>query len=471
MNDAYRRSRSPRRTCLVTTLVALAAGAMPAQAQQLVKVGGEFRVNTTTAGDQGDADVTFEDDGTFVVVWRESDADSIHAQRLDWSGSPVGGEVTIAPSNSTAPVVVAIPLPASGSALAKGLQNDPARSANVLWGDYLNVDVRAASANLNPVPVTLDTSVSGTPPPEASTQSSSPGGYIAVYRTTDDKIKAQRFDFQHQSIGSTLFDAPASVQVSVIEDLGPVFILLAREPEDAFEAEKSATLRSEGLAATTTSVAYLVAYLWEDATSGASLVSGRFFDDMDNQIGAEVLISDPADLTFKADLAMAVNDSGLAMAAWRTGLTSPKVVMRLVDAQGPGPGIFLLSSDQVSQLRFPDVAATGDRFLVTWEKEPFEVGGFPPFEIVGRFLDVSNPLAPTGGTEIRFSGAGDWDRRRPAIAADDQGRAVVVWESSGQDGDRGGIYAQPLELVPEGDVIFLDGFESGDATAWSSQAP
>jgi len=65
-------------------------------------VGGEFQVNTYTTSNQEDAAVGADGAGGFVVVW-ESDGSggtdvsgfSIHGQRYDGSGTPVGGEFQV----------------------------------------------------------------------------------------------------------------------------------------------------------------------------------------------------------------------------------------------------------------------------------------------------------------------------------------------------------------------------------------
>ena len=60
---------------------------------------GEFRVNTTTANDQQFAGVATLADGSFVVVWESSDQDGsgrgIYAQRFDAVGSRVGSEFQV----------------------------------------------------------------------------------------------------------------------------------------------------------------------------------------------------------------------------------------------------------------------------------------------------------------------------------------------------------------------------------------
>jgi len=63
-------------------------------------VGGDFAVNSTTAGDQTAADVAVDGSGVGIVVW-QSDATGdleIRGRRLDASGVPIGAELTI---NST----------------------------------------------------------------------------------------------------------------------------------------------------------------------------------------------------------------------------------------------------------------------------------------------------------------------------------------------------------------------------------
>jgi hypothetical protein len=68
-------------------------------------VGGEFRVNTTTANDQMYANVAMNDSGAFVVTWSShgyagSGAWTICAQRYDASGNSLGGEIQVSPASN-----------------------------------------------------------------------------------------------------------------------------------------------------------------------------------------------------------------------------------------------------------------------------------------------------------------------------------------------------------------------------------
>lgn len=82
-------------TALVCTFASV-VGAAPVVASMSVgqSVGGEFRVNTTTAGDQDYPAVSMNASGGFVVSWESQDADGnwdIYMQRYAADGKPLGG--------------------------------------------------------------------------------------------------------------------------------------------------------------------------------------------------------------------------------------------------------------------------------------------------------------------------------------------------------------------------------------------
>jgi YD repeat-containing protein len=64
-------------------------------------VGGEFQVNTTTAGHQGSPLVAMSDTGEFIVAWESNGQDGddlgVFAQRFDSQGLPAGPEFQVNP--------------------------------------------------------------------------------------------------------------------------------------------------------------------------------------------------------------------------------------------------------------------------------------------------------------------------------------------------------------------------------------
>jgi hypothetical protein len=65
---------------------------------QLLPVGSEVRVNTTTAETQSNPDVALDEAGNFIVVWESGSffgGFDVFAQRYDASGTPLGGELQV----------------------------------------------------------------------------------------------------------------------------------------------------------------------------------------------------------------------------------------------------------------------------------------------------------------------------------------------------------------------------------------
>jgi Ca2+-binding RTX toxin-like protein len=67
----------------------------------------EFTVNTTTAGDQNEPEVTALPDGGFVVIWDDDEADLERGQRFDANGTKVGSEFIAGSLGNEANPVVA----------------------------------------------------------------------------------------------------------------------------------------------------------------------------------------------------------------------------------------------------------------------------------------------------------------------------------------------------------------------------
>lgn len=100
---------------------------------------------------------------------------------------------------------------------------------------------------------------------------------------------------------------------------------------------------------------------------------------------------------------------------------------------GPAPGEFRVNSYTILDQKSAAVAATGPgTFVVVWKGE-FQVNSYTTSQ-----------------------------QDDPAVAAESSGDFVVVWTSWDQDGFDGGVFGQRLAAL-----VFGDGFESGDACAFS----
>src|SRR5205823_5453711 len=64
-----------------------------------VAQGGEFRVNSTTAGDQSASSVAMDGNGNFLVTWasqgQDGDGSGVYAQQFDGTGAALGTEFRV----------------------------------------------------------------------------------------------------------------------------------------------------------------------------------------------------------------------------------------------------------------------------------------------------------------------------------------------------------------------------------------
>src|SRR5205085_12452020 len=81
------------------------------------KIGGEFRVNTTTNDDQDIPSISMDGNGAFTIAWTSKNQDGsgkgIYAQRFDSNGTLIGGEFSVnatTANNQDQPAVAVNPL-------------------------------------------------------------------------------------------------------------------------------------------------------------------------------------------------------------------------------------------------------------------------------------------------------------------------------------------------------------------------
>jgi hypothetical protein len=169
-------------------------------------VGGEFLVNTFTAGRQSDPRVGRASDGRFIVVWASYGGDGnswgVAARRFDASGSPIGGEFVVNTYTTGAQVISDIAVEDNGNFV-------------VVWTDYGARDGSAvaifgmrydASGNRlgNEFQVnTYTTSYQWVP----SVSLSPAGGFVVAWVSTSadlylSDIFARRFDASGNPVGN-----------------------------------------------------------------------------------------------------------------------------------------------------------------------------------------------------------------------------------------------------------------------------
>lgn len=108
------------------------------------KVGGEFRVNSTTSNAQGFASVAVDSDGDFVVTWSSFDQDGsdggVYFQRYNSSGTKVGGETRANQVTSGSQFLSKIGMADNGDYVITWVSENQDGSGNGIYARRYNAD-------------------------------------------------------------------------------------------------------------------------------------------------------------------------------------------------------------------------------------------------------------------------------------------------------------------------------------------
>ncbi len=117
----------------------------------------------------------------------------------------------------------------------------------------------------------------------------------------------------------------------------------------------------------------------------------------------------------------------------------------------------------------PSVAVDGrGNFIVAWESRG-SGGSDSSYRSVQarRYLPDGTAI---DASEFQVNSYTTNEQRDSAVAADANGRFIVTWESYGSTGTDTNEFSVQARIF-KSIVIFEDGFESGDTTAWSNTVP
>jgi len=430
------------------------------------KIGGEFTVNTTSAGDQRSPAVEALPDGGFVVAWQGQggvlEGTNVYAQQFDDSGAKVGTEfiVGVEPEGSQSrPRLAAL---ASGEIVVgwtdiAGDDGDPN-------GAGVKFQILAPS---DAVPTDLDLTAISIP------ESAREGVGLATIVTTGALNATYSYSIVADSSGGA-FDIVGD-QLVVVDnsrldyDVAPVVslrirttdadgnsyeetfeIMVADAPEagasggdailvntntDGNQSEPILTLLAEG--------SYLVT--WADWNVGGR---GQIYDPAGNPIGEELSI-DGAPAAFP-------EGGFVAVAAVPGADFAADLVLRIYDAAGVqvGSDIPVNSSTAGGQSQ-PSVAIleSGD-ILVTWT----DFGSFSTPDVRARIFDATG--VPLGDEIIANVPDLTGSQHHPQAIPMEGGGFLISW----QDNRGSGVWAQLFDSsgLRLGDPVLLSG---GDPTA------
>ena len=382
------------------------------------RLGPEFRVNTSTTWTQGDAAVAMAADGRFVVSWIQNGYDAIVARQFDASGSPEGSEIVI--SSLAVPNVPSYALEAAIG---------PSGAFIVAWDTGVAQTCDSSGALAGPAIVNA-----GRYPAAASV-----GAGTFVLTSTGA-------DADSGGIVGRLIDGSGS-------PLAPEF------------AVNTTTTSYQGFPAVASAPSGRFAVAWETVASTFPHFTDlyvRLLDSAGQPLGPEMPVNEhTTGFQYRADVAM--DASGNFVVVWEedtqgqdTHSDASDIYAQRYDATGaPIGGNFRVNSITTGFQRFPAVASDANgTFLVVWHWFT---------DVFGRRFDASgNPMGPDFLVNSHTTGV----QAYATVAGAGDGRFVVAWHNWINDTPSApDVYAQ---MFLDGNLIFEDGFESGDHAAWSS---
>jgi hypothetical protein len=414
--------------------VVLLAG-IPAVAWAQLPAGTEFRVNTYTTGDQFSPAIAADGSGNFVVVWgsfgQDASSNAVFGQRFSASGGPQGGEFRV-------------------NSYTTGYQGRPAVASDangrfvVVWrsggqdGSDYGIFGQRFSASGAPLgsEFQVNTYTTGYQS-QTVVASDASGNFVVVWMSTGEDgsgsgIFGQRFDVSGTAAGSEFrvnsYTTGAQVQPAVASDAGGDFVVV-----------------------------------WVSAgqDGNGTGIFGRRFSASGVPEGGEFQVN-AYTTGFQSFPAVSSDANGDFVVAWHGNYADGSaygVFGRRFDASGASQGgDFQINSYTTGTQYFPAVTSDGGgNFVVVWGS-PGQDGSNDG--VFGQRFDASGLRL---GTEFRVNSYTTSAQGNPAVASSPDGDFAVVWPSFTQDGSGSGVFGQRY-----GDLIFEDGFESGDLRRWSS---
>ena len=427
-----RRRRSP--LFLLGSVLLVASSLRPARAQLL---GPEFQVNSYTTGYQSSPAVAADNAGSFVVVWASTGQaggtyPDIFGQRFDPAGLPVGSEFQVNTYTTFAQFEPAAAMDGAGGFVVvwtsyaqdgswEGVFGQRFDPAGLPVGGEFQVNSYSHSQQFTPA-VAAD----------------GVGNFVVVWAGLYQDgnlsgIFGQRFDSAGQPAGSEF-------QVNTHTTNAQVAPALAVDGSGGFVVTWESNLQDG---------------------SGEGIF-GRRFDSAGVPLGGEFQIN--SHTTFgQQSPAVSASVAGEFVVVWTSDLQDGWGVgvfgQRFDSAGLPVGGEFQVNSHTTGTQWFPAVRVDeAGRFVVVWSSENQDGSDFGVF---GQRFDADGT---SKGSELQVNSYTTSNQHFPAVTAGGPGDFVVVWHSYGQDGSYDAVIARQMQRF----LAFSDGFEQGDACAWSA---
>jgi Ca2+-binding RTX toxin-like protein len=379
------------------------------------RVGGEFLINTVTAGFQYSVLAAGLESGGFVVTWYDGGADSyaggVKAQLFSAAGRRIGEEIVVNTATAGNQTPTGITGLAGGGFLI--VWNDASLSGGDAAGTGIKGQIFDAFGAKSGGEFLLNTATAGDQ--SAAVVAALPdGGFVAAWtdasKTAPDlsstAVRAQRFDASGAKVGAEFI-------VNTFTEGG--------------QAKPAVTVLESGR--------FVIA--WEDPSAhdgdrDGSSVRAQLFDIDGSRLGGEMLVNESVSQD-QSDAAVTALPNGGFLIVWHSesgsySLPELNIMGQYYDADGRRVGgEFRVNGDEGLEQRHPSVAVLeSGAFVVSWTEEAFN----QPAEVQARLFtpgtaprtlgtEGSDAMTGTAGDDILYAGGGS-DLLRLELGGDDR---------------------------------------------------
>jgi hypothetical protein len=422
-------SRCPLLVLSVSAMLAASAGAQ-------APAGSEFRVNTYTTSSQRMPAVAADASGNFVVVWQSLGPDAgygIFGQRFSAAGAPRGAEFRVNTYTTSTQRLPAVAADANGNFVVvwQSIGQDGAASYGI-FGQRFDAFGAPQGSEFRVNSYTTGDQL------EPTIAAGSDGRFVVAWESDGE-------DGSNHGVFAQRFDAGGIAQGG------------------EFQVNSYTTGEQRSAAAAANASGDFVVVWHSDGQDGSSYgIFGRRFSASGAAQGGEFQVNTFTTIGqgFPSVAADASGDFVVVWSGQGAGGEAGVFAQRFNASGGAQGSEFRVNSYTTGGQLTAAVASDADgNFVVVWRSlgQDGSVYG-----IFGQRFDASG--LPRG-VEFQVNSYTSSNQTAPAVASGADGDFVVVWHGVNEDGSLYGVFGQRY-----GDMIFEDGFESGDLSRWSSAA-
>jgi hypothetical protein len=412
--------------------------------------GDQFQVNTYVGGQQLQPAVAGDPDGKHVVVWMSSGSSgtdtsnqSVQGQRYNASGAPVGGEFQVNTYTTSMQGPADVAVDGSGNFVVVWESNGSAGT------DTSEESIQAQRFDSNGNPVGSEFQVNTNTLDEQSNPvvaMDSLGNFVVVW----ESYGSDGTDDDYNSIQGQLYDV----------DGDPV--------GGEFQVNTYTTGRQEDVAVTADGLGNFIV-VWE---SDLTDMKGQLYDVSGAAVGGEFKINTTGAGSHPAVAASSAGDFAVAWEGEDAGGSDTSrfsIEAQLFDSGGnPVGDQFQVNTYTTDWQEDPAVAMdSAGNFIIAWESDGSLGTDNSDDSIQAQYFTSGG--SPEGG-EFQINTLTTNEQANPAVTTGPSGGIFVVWNSyknsAGNDSSYRSVQGQRYSAGAE--VIFSDGFESGDTTGWTS---